>query len=305
MARPKIVVIGSLNMDLVLRVARLPRPGETIAGADAIEIPGGKGANQAVAAARLGADVAMVGRVGDDAFGGVLRRSLDAEGIDTRRLKTTRGPSGVAIILVQGSGDNSIVLSAGANARVTEADVRAATPVIRAADFVMLQLEIPIDVVAYAIALCRRLRVRVILDPAPATVNLPDALFDADVICPNESEAATLLGLERTGKAIDDARRLRARGAGAVAMKLGARGSLALDASDKPVRVPSFKVKVVDTTAAGDSMTAGLAVALAENRPWPEALRFANAAGALACTRLGAQPSIPTRAQVRQLLRNG
>lgn len=303
MAKPKIVVIGSINMDLVLRVPRLPRPGETLAGTDAVEVPGGKGANQAVAAARLGGEVTMVGRVGRDAFGGVLRAALDADGVDTRLVKATPGPTGVAVILVQADGDNSIVLSAGANARVTVADVRAATPAIRAADAVLLQLEVPLEVVAYAAALCRKLGVRVILDPAPAPVAFPNELLNVDVFCPNDSEAATLLGPLATGDPLADARQLRTRGASAVAMKLGALGSLAIDAEGRPTRATPFKVKVVDTTAAGDSMTAGLAVALAEGRAWPDALRFANAAGALACTRLGAQPSIPTRAQVARLMR--
>ena len=197
--RPRIVVIGSINMDLVQPSPRLPLPGETMHGGDLSLVAGGKGANQAVAAARLGADVAMVGRVGRDAFGNLLRDGLAREGIDVRHVRRTPGASGTAVILVQPSGENSIVLSAGANAKVTPADVDRARPLIRAADAVLLQLEIPPATVRHAIKLCRSLGVSVFLDPAPPLAitgkakKVPRWLFEANVLSPNEHEARALL----------------------------------------------------------------------------------------------------------------
>ena len=186
-------------MDLVLPVPRLPRAGETIAGEKLLQIPGGKGANQAVAAARLGAIVHMVGCVGADAFGPELRQGLERNKVDTRYVRSTRGESGVAVILLQAGGDNSIVLSGGANQELKTADVKAALPVLRDADIVMLQLEIPTAVVEYAVELCRKLKVRVILDPAPVPARFPRSLFDVDIICPNETEAGLLLkGVKQT-----------------------------------------------------------------------------------------------------------
>ncbi len=301
MAKARIVVIGSINMDLVLPVPRLPQPGETLSGENLLQIPGGKGANQAVAAARLGANVHMVGCVGSDSFGPVLRRGLAANKVNTRYVRTTSGESGVAVILLQRGGDNSIVLSGGANQQLSRADVDAALPVLRQADVVMLQLEIPLPVVEYAVALCQKLNVRVILDPAPAPARFPKNLFKVDIICPNETEAVSLLKQARQTEA-NTARALQKRGARHVVLKLGHRGSVYFGSEGEVHREKAFKVKVVDTTAAGDSMTAGLAVALGEGQSWSDALRFANAAGASACTVLGAQPSIPTRAQVLALL---
>jgi ribokinase len=303
---PHIIVIGSINMDLIAKIDRLPKPGETISGGDLLTVPGGKGANQAVAAARLGAKTFMVGRVGGNAFGQTLIEGLRRSGVDTTHVRVTAGASsGTATILLQKGGENSIVLSPGANALVTKRDVDRAMPVIRKADAVLLQLEIPIDVVAYAAAKAKAAGVRVILDPAPVPKGkLPKVLHHVDVISPNQSEAATLLG----GGAADEkniekiCRRLLDRGAANVALKLGPSGSLHADATLVMTQVNGFKVKVVDTTAAGDTFTAGLAVALSEGRSWADALRFANAAGALACTKLGAQPSIPKRADVLRLL---
>lgn len=304
MPKSVIVVIGSINMDLVVRCGRVPRPGETIAGDELDLIPGGKGANQAVAAARLGGETYMVGRVGSDAFGDVLRRGLESSGVSTKYVKTTPGASGTAMILVQKGGENSIIISPGANGKVTKKDVNAALPVIKRASAVLLQLEIPVETVKYVTTLCKKLGVRTILDPAPAPDRLADALHKVSLITPNETEAATILRMQT----IDEqaiCRKLLARGASDVVLKLGRRGALHADArSHVMTHVKGFKIMPVDTTAAGDSFTAGLAVALGEGKPFADAIRFANAAGALACTGYGAQPSIPKRAAVLKMLRS-
>lgn len=303
--RAKIVVIGSVNMDLVIECERLPHPGETLTGHDTVMIPGGKGANQAVAAARLGADVYMVGRIGDDTFGRVLRDGLEKNGVNTHYLKTTRGvSSGTAMIVVQKGGENSIILSPGANGKVTAKDVESALPVIRNADAVLLQLEIPISAVLRAVKLCKKHGVMSVLDPAPAPVSgLSQGLYCVDIISPNETEAATILkGKNATPEWIT--RRLLEEGAGHVVLKLGKRGSVHADRTGVMTHVKGFKIRPVDTTAAGDSFTAGLAVSRAEGFSWADALRFANACGAIACTRFGAQPSLPRRSEVLKLLRS-
>jgi ribokinase len=302
--RPRIVVIGSINIDLVVACARVPQPGETIRGGDLATFPGGKGANQAVAAARLGADVYLVGRVGDDAFGRTMRAKLEESGVNTRFVRTTRSAAtGTAAILIQKGGENSIVLSPGANGRVDRADVDAASAVIRQADFVLLQLEIPMATVAYAIGLCRRFSVRTMLDPAPAPAKLPGAIWRADILTPNQTEAATLLGMAETISAGATMERLLSAGAKRVVLKLGGQGAMYGSAKES-VHAGGFKVKVVDTTAAGDCFNGALAVALAEGKEKGDALRFANAAGALACTSPGAQTSLPGRAAVEKLIRS-
>ncbi|MDB5325224.1 MAG: Ribokinase [Phycisphaerales bacterium] len=311
--RPRLVVIGSINTDLVQPSPRLPLPGETMHGGDLTVVPGGKGANQAVAAARLGADVAMVGRVGRDTFGEALRDGLAAEGIDVRHVHFTPGASGTAVILVQPSGENSIVLSPGANAKVTPADVDRARTLIRAADAVLLQLEIPPATVRHAIKLCRALGVTVFLDPAPPLAmagkakKVPRWLFDADVLSPNEHEARALLAVRASKRPMKDAAvavALARAGAADVVLKLGGRGAMHADASHVVTHTPAMKIKPVDTTAAGDAFTAALAVARAEGQNWADAQRFANAAGAVTCLTHGAQPSLPTRRAVNQFLRS-
>ena len=311
--RGPIVVIGSVNMDLLCRTPHLPRGGETVLGGDLLTIPGGKGANQAVAAARLGGAVHMVGRVGDDDFGRRLLAGLAENSVETANVTATPGvASGCAMILVDDRGENSIVVSPGANARVTPADVDAAEPLIRSAAVVLLQLEIPLAAVRRAVAICRRHGVFTILDPAPVPpATLPPALFRVDLLTPNEHEAAQLAA------GAGDARRRRAksslpeslanallsRGPKHVVLKLGGRGALVQEHSGEPVPVRPFKVKVVDTTAAGDAFTGALAVAVSEGCELADAVRFANAAGATCCTRLGAQPALPTRADVERLMR--
>ena len=287
-ARPgPIVIIGSINMDLVCCTPTLPRAGETVLGSEFLTIHGGKGANQAAAAARIAegrADVHMIGRVGDDDFGRELLGGLRENGVVTKRVGVTKGAaSGVAMILVDRNGENSIVVTPGANAKLTPADIDAAQGLIRTAAVVVMQLEIPLATVRHALKLCRRLGVFTILDPAPAPAK--PLAFDVDLLTPNETETRTV----------------RRAGAKQVVLKLGARGSELID-GDGSHRVKPFKVKVVDSTAAGDAFTGALAVGRALGMPMTETLRMANAAGALCCTKLGAQPALPTRREIQRLL---
>lgn len=307
-AAPRLVVLGSVNMDLVVRVASLPRPGETVAGRDLAEIPGGKGANQAVAAARLGAHTEMIARVGDDAFGATLLRGLADGGVDARAVAVTRGcSSGVAVIGVGDDGQNSIVIVPGANGRLTPADVRRHRGLIARADALLLQLEVPPETVAAAAAVARRAGVTVVLDPAPAPrAPLPDELVAVDLLSPNQTEAEALTGI-RVDTPDDAARAARAlirRGARRVVVKLGAAGAFYADAQLE-LHVPARRVKPVDTTAAGDAFTAALALAWAAGRPPAEAVRFACAAGTLATLSFGAQPAMPGRAEVEAFLKQG
>ena len=313
-----IVVIGSINMDLVCRIEQMPRPGETIIGTDFVTIPGGKGANQAVAAAKLArngsAAVHMVGRVGEDDFGERLLNGLVQHKVETRFVTMTEGvPSGVAMILVDVKGENSIVVSPGANARLTPKDVDAAEGLIATASVVLMQLEIPHETVRHAIAMCQRLGVFTILDPAPAEAKLPRVMMGVDVLTPNQMEAETLLGLEqsvttKTRRKVIDPKQigmdLLARGPRNVVLKLGKRGSMRVgrDGEIEPCR--AFDVGVCDTTSAGDAFTAALAVARQEQMDWPIGLRFANAAGALTCQSFGAQPALPAREAVEKLMRS-
>ncbi len=299
---PHIVVVGSINMDLVARMARLPRPGETIHGDLFQTIPGGKGANQAVAAARLGARVTLIGRVGNDAFGEVLRQSLHEFGVAVDHVITTADcSSGVALIGVETSGANAIVVIAGANGRLTPADVEDRADVIASADALIVQLETPIDTVSAAIRIARRAGVRTILDPAPApSGEFPDELRSVDVISPNQTEAEALTGVVVTDlhSAERAAAILQRGGAREVVMKLGELGALVCGADARIQHIPAAKARIVDTTAAGDAFTAGLAVALSEGRSLAEAAGFGCAAGTLACTVFGAQPAMPSRAAV-------
>ncbi|MCS6880108.1 MAG: ribokinase [Oscillochloridaceae bacterium] len=298
-----IVVFGSINMDLVARAPRLPTTGETVPGHTFFTAPGGKGANQAVACARLGAPTRMVGRVGDDALGAELRAGLRAAGVDERDVLTTPGPSGVALIAVDDAGRNTIIVVPGANGAIGPADVTRLETALIGARALLLQLEIPLEAVVAAANAARRAGVPVILDPAPAR-ELPAELYRlADIITPNESEAATLVGFDLSDEAarIAAARALHARTGGAVALKLGEHGAL-LFASDQFLRLPALPVRAVDTVAAGDAFNAGLAAALVEGQPLAAAVRWAVAAGAVAVTRPGAQAAMPSRAEVLAML---
>jgi ribokinase len=298
-----IVVFGSINMDLVVRTPRLPTPGETLTGHTFFTAPGGKGANQAVACARLGAPTRMVGRVGDDLFGEQLRASLRSFGVQDDGVLTTPGPSGVALIAVDDLAENTIVIVPGANGSVSIADIPRLEAVLDGARILLVQLEVPIETVVAAARAAHTRGVTVILDPAPA-LPLPDELYAlADIITPNEHEAATLTGIAVRDDqgAIAAARALIARGARRVALKLGARGALTADAEGEQFW-SSFTVTPVDTVAAGDAFNGGLAVALSEGRSFDEAIRWGLAAGALSVTRHGAQPSMPERNEVLTLL---
>jgi ribokinase len=302
-----IVVVGSLNMDLVVRAPRIPRPGETIIGGAFHTVPGGKGANQAVAAARLGAGVSMVGRVGHDAFGGNLLENLVADGIDHAYVvQDGEAATGVALIVVDDNGENSIVVSSGANMRLSPADVEAASSVIAAAAVLVMQLEVPLESVICSAELARAQGVQVVLNPAPARPLPAQLLSMVDVLVPNETEAALLTGLPvgTQGEAGRAAEALLGSGVGTVILTLGERGALPVVAGEMQV-YPAFDVKPVDTTAAGDAFVAGLAVALAEGKGLDEAVRWANVAGALATTQMGAQPSLPSRGALEQLLADG
>ncbi|HEX4125837.1 MAG TPA: ribokinase [Tepidisphaeraceae bacterium] len=310
-----IVVIGSINMDLVVRTPRIPGPGETVIGQELNTIPGGKGANQAVAAAKLasaGTTVHMVGRVGDDDIGQRLLNGLSQYGVHTNHMTVTEGvASGAAMILVDDQGENTIVTAPGANGKLSPRDIDAAEQLIASAAVVLLQLEVPIGTVAHALELCKRHKVFTILDPAPAPAKrLPKALYGVDIFSPNEHEADALLGFElsaKTPKIADPKQvgsRLLARGPGMVVLKLGRKGAMIVGPNGQIETVKPFKVKVVDTTAAGDAFIGGVAVAIAEGQPPVSAVRFGNAAGAVACTSFGAQPALPTRAAVMALVRN-
>lgn len=292
-----IVVVGSINMDLVVRVPRFPQPGETLLGGDLAQYSGGKGANQAVAAARAGGKVRMVGRVGNDAFGPVLRHRLASERIDVTAVEAVSGPSGVAIITVDEEARNTIVVSPGANHRLGAEDLDRAH--LTGADAVLLQLEIPLETVTKAAQLGRAAGARTILNLAPAQPLAPAQLADVDLLLVNESEAALLTGATAEAVAADPEAAVAALAARvpAAILTLGAAGACWAE-REAVGRVAGFPVEAVDTTAAGDAFAGALAVALGEGQPLAEAVRFGNAAGALAATRVGAQPGLPTRAEI-------
>ena len=302
----RITVVGSINIDLVLKVLQLPVPGETLSGEDFQLIPGGKGANQAVAAARLGAEVAMIGSIGDDPFGPRLREGLAQEGISTDHVCSVTGTtSGMALITVAEDGQNTIVLAPGANFHLSPDMVRGAEKLVENCDILLLQLEIPLRTVQLAARTAKRYKRRVILNPAPARDLGKETLHSVDYLVPNEVEAAALAGHEVTDlvSAEKAAMSLQQMCGGAViVLTLGARGALLLRNGERPTPVPAPTVPVVDTTAAGDAFVAGMAVALANGKPDVEAVRWGCAAGALTVTKLGAQTSIPTEAEVRKLL---
>ncbi len=309
MSAATIVVVGSLNMDFVAAVDRLPAPGETVLGRDFQMIPGGKGANQACAAGRLAGDstrVKMVGRVGNDVFGDHLKAGLAAAGVDVSAVYGTRtAPTGVALISVDRSGQNSIVVASGANQALAASEVEAMRPVFRGARLTLFQLESPLDTVASALRLAREEGARTILDPAPAQA-LPSGLLESvDILTPNESEALLLLGHPPGRVELQQAPALAKflldLGPASVVLKLGDRGSFYSD-RDTELFSDAFKVTARDTTAAGDVFNAALAVALAEGRAIADALRFANAAAAISVTRAGAQSSIPSRSDVDALV---
>lgn len=289
-------------MDLVIRCRSLPHPGETIIAESSGEFFGGKGANQAVAAARAGGQVQMVGRVGDDSFASRLRANLDEQHIDSRWVHSTRDcPSGVAVVAVDVQGQNSIMVSPGANARVTPADVEQARSAIESSDVLLLQLEIPVDAVLAAMRIARGAGARIILDPAPAPAAWPEELLQVDLLCPNELEALTLAAKAgRDASLAEAAMRLHELGARHVAITLGESGALLSGDAGQEV-IASYPITTVDTTAAGDAFAGALAVHWAEQGDLAAAVRFANAAGALAASREGAQSGMGTRREIESL----
>ncbi len=305
---PKVTVVGSLNIDLVCRATRRPDKGETVIG-DAFDIfTGGKGFNQATAAARLGAEVALIGSVGADAFGEMLLTATENEHIDSRFVKKrTDIGTGVATIVIEPDGDNSIIVVPRANMALTTTDIDAAADCIAAADVLLLQLETPIAASEHAAAIAKAHGTTVILNPAPAQP-LPDSLLaSVDILTPNQSETELLSGMQVSNdeEARNAAETLRARmvdtATSAVVLTLGEQGALILTATTSE-RIPAFSVDAVDTTGAGDAFCGALATALASGETLGEAIAFANTAGAVAVTVIGATPSMPTRAKVDLLM---
>jgi ribokinase len=300
MVRQRIVVLGSTNTDMVVKAPRIPRPGETILGGDFLMNPGGKGANQAVAAARLGGDVLFIAKVGDDLFGRETRTLLARERIDLSRLFTdSKKPSGVALIMVDSKGENCISVASGANGTLSPQDLATAKTDIESAALLLMQLETPLDTILTAARWASARGVPVILNPAPARP-LPQEIFPClTAITPNETEAEGLTGVAVTDE--PSARRaaaaLHKMGVRQVVITMGAKGAFISDGTLAET-VPSRRVKAVDTTGAGDTFNGALAVALSEGKPLPDAVRFAAAAAAVSVTRLGAQASIPYRKEL-------
>jgi len=305
--RPPVLVIGSSNTDLIIKVPRIPKPGETILGGDFARAPGGKGANQAVAAARAGGEVTFITRVGCDANGEQALAGFIADGINVRHtVRDLKFPSGVAFILVDRQGENSIAVASGANDHLNPADVRKARVAFRRARIVLLQLETPLASVEASIAMAVAAGVRVVLNPAPARPLPAPLLQRVYLLTPNESEAELLTGVKVNNKttAAKAADLLLARGVQNVIITMGSRGAF-IAGQDLRQMIPGFKVKAVDTTGAGDVFNGALVVALAGGQSLLEATRFAGAAAAISVTRFGAQPSAPTLKEIQALLATG
>jgi ribokinase len=294
-----IVVVGSLNMDMVVRTQRHPQIGETVIGYDFRTYPGGKGANQAVAAARLGGRVRMIGRVGGDRFGNELLQTVTNAGVDTTYvLEDEQTPSGVAFITVDDRGNNTIVVASGANARLSPDDIASAEEAFVGASVLLLQLECPLVAVEYAIHLARKHHLQIVLNPAPAQLLDAELLGQVDYLIPNQTELALLSGQETPEVAIEV---LGGLGVKKIVVTLGDLGALVVE-GDRFEKIPAYKVPVVDTTAAGDAFAGAFAVALTEGLSIWKAARWGNAAGAMTVMRAGAQPSLPGRGEIDRFL---
>ena len=298
---PEILVVGSLNADLVVRTPRFPQPGETISGEDLQVIPGGKGANQAVAAARHGANVSMLGRVGKDTFGDFLLDNLKQNQVDVRSVQRDDASTGTAIIVVDSNGQNSIVLSAGANGKVSSVDVDSAS--FADHKLLLLQLEIPIPTVLSATRRAHENGLHIILNPAPAK-SLPEEMISlVDYLIPNETELSLLAGMDVNDipSAERAAKSLLERGVKNVIVTLGSKGAMIVTGT-QVTHVGTYKVDVVDTTAAGDAFIGGFAYSLLQNKSLEIAVRYGCACGALATTKFGAQPSLPTKKELENFI---
>jgi ribokinase len=301
-----VVVVGSINIDLVANTEKIPVEGETVLGKSFRIHLGGKGANQAVAVARLGYPVCMVGRLGDDSFGAQLKAHLESAGVDVAGVAISPGTSGVAMIVVAEKGENSIVITPGANALLTPEDVDANIEIIRSAGIVLTQLEIPIETVRHLAEICSRENVPLILDPAPAKELPPDLLQNVEWFTPNEIEAAFFVGnssgVADTLSPAPMAQRLLGNGMRGVVLKLGSRGAYLASATGQTAFLDPFPVEPIDTTAAGDAFNGAFATGLMFRMEPVEAARFAAAAAAISVTRAGAQLSMPVMAEVEQML---
>lgn len=296
-------MVGSINLDLVVSAEHIPRPGETLAGNSFRTFFGGKGANQAVAAARLGYPVTLIGKVGEDAFGLQLIESLRCDGVETSFIEKVPGATGVALIITDDRGENSIVVVPGANSQLGPSDVEQHEDILSNAGMILTQLEIPLETVDALGKIAKERNVPLVLDPAPAQFLPASILRNLRWITPNEVETSHLL--HSFGQEIpenDAAKQLLAQGVSHVVLKLGPRGALVVEDAQTKTMVPAFRVQAVDTTAAGDAFNGAFAVALLRGKSAPEAVRFANAVAAISVTRRGAQPSMPTSEEVRQFM---
>lgn len=304
MMNKTLTVLGSINADHVISVPHFAKPGETLTGSNYHIAYGGKGANQAVAAARLGATVNFIGCIGDDDIGRAMKRAFENDGINTRPISAVPNEmTGIAMIQVAESGENSIVISAGANAHLNERQVQDFADEIINADYLLMQLETPLAAIVQAAELAKANNTKVILNPAPARP-LPDELLkNVDIITPNETEAEILTGVTVTDEqsAVKSAAVFHAKGIETVLITLGSKG-VYVSQNGKGEIVPGFRVQAVDTTAAGDTFNGAFVTALLENKPLAEAIRFAHAAAAISVTRKGAQPSIPTKEETLTFL---
>lgn len=305
----QIVVVGSINLDLVGSVERIPVPGETLTGFDFRTFHGGKGANQAVAAAKLGYPVSMVGRVGDDQFGSELKRGLRESGVNVKPVLTARkSSSGVACILTDRAGQNSIVVVPGANGGLSPRDVKANATLLRSAGIILCQLEIPLETVEFVAAIAQRFKVPLMLDPAPARELSPALLRSVTYFTPNETEASTLCGRSHDeltiGNVAEYAAELIERGPANVIIKMGRTGAFFLSRNGDSFFQQGFVVPAVDSTAAGDAFNGGLAVALMRGKTLQDAAQYATAVAAVSVSRAGAQPSMPTHREVAVFLKS-
>ena len=300
----KILVIGSLNMDTVIETPSMPEVGETISGRNITHIPGGKGANQAYSIGKLGGDIAMLGAVGDDSKGQKLIENLKSAGVDVSRVQVLRNtPTGQAFITVDDKGENSIIIIAGANGKVTKKLIDNNMDLLTQSDIVIMQLEIPLEIVEYIKDLVKNEKKIIILDPAPAVKEIPDSMWEGiDYIKPNETELQILTGMDVSNKKNIEiaARSLIKKGVKNVIVTLGGEGCMYINENTEEF-FPAYHVNVVDTTAAGDCFTAAFALALSQGKNWQEAIGFGQKASAIAVTRKGAQTSIPTRKEVEEM----